>query len=209
MGTFYRDYGKRALDVVFGLCAMPFVAASFAIAAPLIKLDDGGPIFYTAPRRGYKGRVFNMYKYRSMKVNSPVLKAADGSTLSSDDDPRLTRVGRFLRKTSLDEFPQFVNVLKGDMSIIGPRPNLANTPYETLDDVRKKRLEVRPGVTGYSQAYFRNSITQDEKFANDCYYVDWCSLSFDVRIFLKTLQSVIKSKNVTNSDTMNSGTAVR
>lgn len=209
MGAFYRDYGKRALDVVFGLCAMPFVAASFAIAAPLIKLDDGGPIFYTAPRRGYKGRVFNMYKYRSMKVNSPVLKAADGSTLSSDDDPRLTRVGRFLRKTSLDEFPQFVNVLKGDMSIIGPRPNLANTPYETLDDVRKKRLEVRPGVTGYSQAYFRNSITQDEKFANDCYYVDQCSLSFDARIFLKTLQSVIKSKNITNSDSANTETAIR
>lgn len=198
MGTFYRDYGKRALDVVLGLCSLPFVAVSFAIAAPLIKLDDGGPIFYTAPRRGYKGQVFNMYKYRSMKENSPVLKASDGSTLSSDDDPRLTRVGRLLRKTSLDEFPQFLNVLKGDMSIIGPRPNLTTTPYEELDSIRKKRLEVRPGVTGYNQAYFRNSVSMEEKFANDCYYVDHVSLGFDARIFFETIRSVIASRSVTN-----------
>lgn len=205
MGSFYRDHGKRALDVVFGLCAMPFVAASFVVAAPLIKLDDGGPIFYTAPRRGYKGRVFNMYKYRSMKVNSPVLKAADGSTLSSDDDPRLTHVGRFLRKTSLDEFPQFINVLKGDMSIIGPRPNLTTTPYDELDEVGKKRLEVKPGVTGYNQAYYRNSVTMEEKFLHDCYYVDHVSLAFDVRIFLKTLESVLASRGVVNSTVAKGG----
>lgn len=198
MSTFYRDHGKRALDVVFGLCAMPFVVVSFVIAAPLIKLDDGGPIFYTAPRRGIRGRPFNMYKYRSMKVNSPVLHAADGSTLSSDKDPRLTRVGLFLRKTSLDEFPQFVNVLKGDMSIIGPRPDVPAKDYSELSDLQRKRLEVRPGVTGYNQAFFRNSVSPEEKYQNDCYYVDNLSFAMDVKVFLKTLQSVIASKNVSN-----------
>lgn len=89
----YKAFGKRLLDIVVGICALPFVALSFIICAALIKLDDGGPIFYNAPRRGYRGRVFTMYKFRSMKVNSPVLKSSDGSTLSSDSDPRLTRVG--------------------------------------------------------------------------------------------------------------------
>ena len=200
MGAFYRDYGKRALDLALGVCSMPFVAVSFLVAAPLIKLDDGGPIFYTAPRRGYKGKEFRMYKYRSMKVNSPVIKAADGSTLSSDDDPRLTRAGKILRKTSLDEFPQFINVLKGDMSIIGPRPNLTTTPYEDLDAIGKKRLEVRPGITGYNQAYYRNSVSMQEKFEHDCFYVDHVSLPFDIRIFLKTMQTVVLSRGVTNKD---------
>lgn len=200
MSTFYRDHGKRILDIVFGLCALPFVAASFVVAAPLIKLDDGGPIFYAASRRGCKGSTFQIYKYRSMKVNSPILKAADGSTLSSDDDPRLTRVGRMLRKTSLDEFPQFINVLKGDMSIVGPRPNLVSIPYEALDEVQKKRLVVRPGVTGYNQAYFRNSVSMEQKFENDCYYVDHVSLIFDIRIFFKTIGSVLRSRGVANTN---------
>lgn len=196
----YKRFGKRALDIVAGVCSMPFVAAAFIVCAPLIKLSDGGPVFYSAPRLGYRGKVFTMYKFRSMKVDSPVLKNEDGSTFSSGDDPRLTKVGHFLRKTSLDEFPQFINVLKGDMSVIGPRPNMPGGDYESFDDLRKKRLEVRPGITGYNQAYFRNSVDMDTKFRNDCYYVDNCSLAFDFKILGKTLASVLTSKNIDYAD---------
>lgn len=196
----YKRFGKRLLDIAVGVCSLPFVAVAFAICAPLIKLSDGGPVFYNAPRRGYKGKVFTMYKFRSMKVGSPVLKNADGSTLSSGDDPRLTKFGHILRKTSLDEFPQFINVLKGDMSIVGPRPNMPGGNYDQFDDVRKKRLEVRPGITGYNQAYFRNSVDMDTKFMNDCYYVDHCSLLFDLKILGRTFASVLSSKNVDYSD---------
>ena len=101
-----------------------------------------------------------------------------------------------MRKLSIDELPQILNVLIGDMSFVGPRPTLASVPYEQLDDVRKKRLTVRPGITGYSQAYFRNSITQDEKFAYDCHYVDHVSFLFDVKILIQTVLSVVRSRNI-------------
>lgn len=192
----YKHFFKRAIDILVSLIALPFVLLVVAVCAPLIYFTDKGPVFYNATRRGRNGKTFTMYKLRSMYVNSPVLKNSDGSTLTSDTDPRVTKIGRILRKLSLDEFPQFLNVLKGDMSLVGPRPTLANTPYEELPDDRKKRLAVRPGVTGYAQAYFRNSITQDEKFAHDCEYVDRVSFIFDVKILFMTAYSVVASKNI-------------
>mgnify|MGYP000831892889 FL=1 len=131
-----------------------------------------------------------------MKVNAPDLRNADGSTFNSDHDPRVTRTGRFMRKTSIDEIPQILNVLKGDMSFIGPRPVLANKPYTEYDEIRRKRLTVRPGITGYSQAFFRNSITQDEKFQYDCYYVDHLTFRLDVKILFVTVYSVLRRKNI-------------
>ena len=192
----YRKFIKRLLDIVISLMALPFVVLVIIVFAPIIWLTDKGPVFYNATRRGMNGKNFKMFKLRSMKVNSPVLRNADGSTYSGDDDPRVTKIGRIMRKLSIDELPQILNVLIGDMSFVGPRPTLASVPYEQLDDVRKKRLTVRPGITGYSQAYFRNSITQDEKFAYDCHYVDHVSFLFDVKILIQTVLSVVRSRNI-------------
>ena len=192
----YRRYLKRVLDFCLALVATPFVLIVILVAGVAIYVDDPGPIFYNAPRRGKDGCEFKMLKLRSMYVNSPDIKNADGSTFNGDNDPRVTKVGRILRKLSIDEVPQILNVLVGDMSFIGPRPTLTTTPYEQLDDMRKKRLEVRPGITGYAQAYYRNSITQNEKFRCDCEYVDRVSFVTDVKILFKTAVSVIKRENI-------------
>lgn len=192
----YKKYIKRLLDFLLALIATPFVLLAIAIMAPFIYLEDKGPVFYNATRRGRNGKNFKMFKLRSMYVNSPDLKAADGSTFNSAKDPRVTKIGRFMRKTSVDELPQILNVLIGDMSFIGPRPTLAKTPYEQLPEERKKRLQVRPGITGYAQAYYRNSITQDEKFKHDCYYAENVSFVLDVKILLQTVKSVFMRENV-------------
>ena len=194
----YKKIGKRLIDLVISIIGLPFFGIIFIIFAPIIKLTDNGPVFYNAERLGWKGKVYRMYKFRSMRVNAPDIRNADGSTYNGDDDPRVTKIGRIMRKTSVDETPQILNVLKGDMSIIGPRP-FVTTHYEgynKLDEKRKKRLEVRPGITGYSQAYYRNSIGQQEKIDNDCYYVDHVSLGLDVKIFFQTIRSVLKRENI-------------
>ncbi len=189
---------KRLFDIILSLIALPFVLLLIVIFAPIIYFTDKGPVFYNAPRLGKKGKVFKMYKLRSMKVNAPDIKNADGSTYNGDNDPRVTKVGRFIRKTSIDEFPQFLNVLKGDMSFIGPRAHLTTNykGYDLLDEPHKKRLEVRPGITGYSQAYYRNSITSDKKMENDIYYVENISLWLDIKILFKTVFSVLKRENI-------------
>ena len=192
----YKKFFKRAIDILLSLIALPFVLLVVAIMAVFIYLEDRGPVFYNATRRGRNGKNFKMFKLRSMYVNSPDLKNADGSTFNSDKDPRVTKVGRFMRKTSVDELPQILNVLIGDMSFVGPRPTLAVTPYEDLPPINKKRLTVRPGITGYAQAYYRNSITQQEKFEYDCYYVDNVSLLLDIKILFKTAFSVLKRENI-------------
>lgn len=192
----YRKYVKRVLDVVIALMALPFVGLVILLLAPFIWLEDRGPVFYNALRMGRNGRVFRMFKLRSMQVNAPALKNADGSAYSGNDDPRVTRIGRIMRKLSVDELPQILNVLIGDMSFVGPRPNLATRSYQEMDEVRRKRLTVRPGITGYSQAYFRNAIPQQEKFLNDCYYVDHMSFLFDVKILLQTVKSVLRARNI-------------
>lgn len=192
----YRKFGKRLLDIVVSLIALPFVGLVILVFAPIIYLTDKGPVFYNAPRRGRNGRVFKMFKLRSMRVNAPLLKNADGSAYSGDDDPRTTKIGRIMRKLSVDELPQILNVLLGDMSFVGPRPTLVAGDYDQFDEIRKKRLTVRPGITGYAQAYFRNSITQEEKFRCDCEYVDRLSFRFDIQILLQTVLSVVRSRNI-------------
>ncbi len=195
---FYRLFVKRFLDLLFCLVGLPFFLLAFVVVAPMIYFSDRGPVFYTAPRLGYKGKVFRMFKFRSMRVNAPDLRNADGSTFNGDNDPRVTSIGRLLRKTSLDEVPQFLNVLLGDMSLVGPRPFVTThyVGYDKLDDAGKKRLEVRPGITGYSQAYFRNSIGQEEKIKNDIYYVENISFWLDVKIIFRTFMSVLKRENI-------------
>lgn len=192
----YRLFVKRLLDVIISLLALPFVGLAILVMAPLIYLEDKGPVFYNAPRRGKDGKEFKMFKLRSMYVNSPNLRNADGSTFNSENDARVTKVGRFLRKTSVDELPQILNVLIGDMSFIGPRPTLPNTPYKDLPELSKKRLSVRPGITGYVQAYYRNSIGQEEKVRLACYYVDHITFMMDMKIVFKTALSVLKRENI-------------
>ena len=192
----YKKFGKRALDILLSLIALPFVLLVIVIMAPFIYLEDRGPVFYNATRRGMNGKNFKMFKLRSMYVNSPNLRNADGSTFNSDKDPRVTKIGRFMRKTSVDELPQILNVLIGDMSFIGPRPTMATTPYDQLPEISKRRLVVRPGITGYAQAYYRNSITQQEKFQYDCYYAENISFAMDVKVLLQTVKSVLKRENI-------------
>lgn len=194
----YKAFGKRIIDFIICLLGLPFFVILFVIIAPIIKLTDKGPVFYVAERLGRKGRVYKMYKFRSMKVNAPDIRTSDGSTFNGDNDPRATKIGRIMRKTSIDETPQILNVLNGDMSIIGPRPFVTThyEGYDKLDEKGKKRLEVRPGITGYSQAYFRNSIGKEEKIDNDCYYADHVSFLLDIKIFFRTIISVFKRENI-------------
>lgn len=194
----YKHFFKRLIDILIGLIALPFVLLVIICCAPFIWLTDRGPVFYNATRAGKDYKPFKMFKLRSMYVNSPDLKNPDGSTFNSDNDPRVTPIGRILRKTSLDEFPQFLNVLKGDMSFIGPRPKLwkEGRKLEELEDNKRKSFMVKPGVTGYAQAYYRNSITQDEKFKWDAYYAENISFGMDVKIIFKTIKSVLFRENI-------------
>ena len=196
----YKSFFKRGIDFFISLLAAPFVLLVVLIMVPFIYFSDPGPIFYNADRMGLNGRPFKMLKLRSMYVNAPDLRNSDGSTFNSDHDPRVTKIGRLMRKMSIDEVPQILNVLKGDMSFIGPRPTLTTTPYENLNDIRKKRLTVRPGITGYAQAYFRNSISQNEKFAYDAEYVDKLSFSTDCQILFHTITSVLKRENIYSNE---------
>lgn len=195
----YQKYIKRFIDICFGIIGLIPLFFVTLFIAPAIFLTDRGPICYNAERLGKKGKPFKMYKFRSMKVNAPDIRNADGSTYNGDDDPRVTKIGRFMRKTSIDELPQFLNVLKGDMSVIGPRP-------DPLDDIniyteeQKKKLDVRPGITGYNQAYFRNAISQNDKFNNDLYYSKNISFWLDLKILFKTISTVLLRKNVYNDE---------
>ena len=192
----YRLYIKRILDILFSLIFLPFFVVIILTLTPFIRIWDQGPIFYNAYRMGKKGRRFKMFKFRSMKVNAPDLRNPDGSTYNAENDPRLTKIGRFLRKTSIDELPQLINVLIGDMSLVGPRPTLYSDKYPSYDEHTKKRYDVRPGITGYTQAYFRNSIGQEEKFKHDVWYVENLSFLLDMKILIKTFFSVIKRENI-------------
>ena len=191
----YARFGKRFLDILIGIVASPFVALILLILAPFIHFDDRRPVFYNAPRIGKDGREFKMYKLRSMKVNAPDLTMPDGSTYNGADDPRMTRMGRFMRKTSIDELPQIFNVVKGDMSLIGPRPDLKRETELYVGDEREKLL-VRPGITGYAAVCGRNALPWHERLALDVHYVHHLSFKLDVKIFFKTFATVFGQEGV-------------
>lgn len=191
----YKHFFKRLLDVLISLIALPFVLLTIIIFGPIIFFTDRGPIFYCGKRIGKNGKVFRMVKFRSMRVNSPDIRTESGDCYNSADDPRVTKIGKFLRKTSIDELPQFFNIFIGQMSLIGPRPDPVDW-LEKYTEEEKMFLKVRPGITGYSQAYFRNSIEAKEKIKNDVYYAINCSFALDCRIILKTIKTVFKRENV-------------
>lgn len=192
----YKHFLKRIIDIIIGLIALPFVLIVIIIFGPIIYFTDKGPIFYNATRVGKDYKPFKMFKLRSMYVNSPDIRNADGSTFNSDNDPRVTPIGRIMRKTSLDEFPQFLNVLIGDMSFIGPRPSTPKIFEEKITATMEKHFEVKPGITGYTQAYYRNSIEKEKRYELDAYYAENISLILDIKIMFKTIFTVIKSKNI-------------
>lgn len=191
----YQYVIKRLLDIVFALIALPIFLIVLIPVAIAIKLDDRGPVFYNAPRLGKNMKPFKMYKFRSMVVNAPDLRNADGTTYNSEDDPRVTRVGKILRKTSIDEIPQILNVLKGDMSFVGPRPSPLGNKDMYPEEFFEK-FKVRPGITGYNQALLRNQSTMEQRIANDQYYVNNISFVLDAKIILMTVLSVLKRENI-------------
>ncbi len=188
-------YIKCILDYIFALVGLILLLPLFLIIALLIKFDSKGPVFFLQERLGQNGKVFKIYKFRTMVDGAIEM----GSGLRTDEgDPRITKVGNILRKTSLDELPQLINIIKGEMSIIGPRPPVPYHPrkYDEYSAEQKKRFTVRPGISGYAQVVLRNAGTWDERIELDLEYVQKMSFSFDLYIFLKTINTVVRKKNI-------------
>ena len=201
----YKSFIKSLLDIIIGILVFPIFLVIFIVLAPIIKLEDNGPVFYKALRVGKNGKNFMIYKFRSMKVDAPDIRMSDGSTYNGKNDPRVTKIGSIMRMTSLDEIPQILNVIKGEMSIIGPRPTIPNKKNESVNSLRLERRKVRPGITGYTQAYFRNSIPQDEKLKYDVDYVKKLSFTLDCKILFQTMKTVIKRDNIYVNDSRKQG----
>ena len=183
------DRVKRAIDVVLVLIGMVLLAPLFAVLAWKVRRELGSPVLFTQARPGLHGEVFRLRKFRTMTDE----RGADGRLLP--DEQRLTRFGRFLRSTSLDEIPEMVNVLRGEMSLVGPRPLLVEY-LEHYTPEQHRRHEVRPGITGWAQINGRNNMTWDDKLALDVWYVDHRSLWLDVRILLRTLWVMVTRQGV-------------
>ena len=193
--TPYVKYVKRIFDIVLGAIAFIFFCLIYIPVAIAIKIEDGGPVFYKAKRMGKDSVVYDMYKFRSMIVNAPNWTNEDGSTYNAPDDERVTRVGKFIRKTSIDEMPQIINVLIGNMTLIGPRASGAGALGTYLPDEEHK-MKVKPGITGYVQAYYRNGLTVREKRLKDAWYAENVTFWLDIKIFFKTISTVLKAEKV-------------
>ncbi|MFX1706481.1 Sugar transferase involved in LPS biosynthesis (colanic, teichoic acid) [Chitinophaga ginsengisegetis] len=185
----YRNLFKPLVDISAALLALVLLSPVMAVLIVLLTIANNGKPFFLQPRPGKNGRVFRVIKFKTMNDR----KGADGRLLP--DEIRLTPVGKFVRKTSLDEIPQLINVLKGDMSLIGPRPLLVD--YLPLyNATQHRRHEVRPGITGWAQVNGRNAISWEQKFEYDVWYVDNISLALDIKIAWMTVQKVIKSEGI-------------
>lgn len=191
----YANYVKRGIDVV-GAFLLLFAAWPFmVIAAIAIKVSDPkGPVLFKQERPGKDENIFKIYKFRTMQVAT---HDAEGNRLS--DMERMTKIGKILRKTSLDEFPQFFNVLKGDMSFIGPRPLLVQY-LKHYNEEQRRRHNVRPGISGWAQVNGRNAISWEEKFKLDVWYADNIGLKTDLKVLVKTIKNVLTSKDINNSE---------
>ena len=192
---------KRITDVLFSGIGLIILSPVFVIVAIAIKLDSKGPIFFKQDRVGKDEELFSMYKFRSMVVNAEELKKAlenqnemSGPMFKMKKDPRITRVGRFIRKTSIDELPQLVNVIKGDMSLVGPRPSLPKE-VEQFEPWMKERLTVQPGITCFWQVMGRNNIDFQQWMLLDIKYVETRSIIVDIKLIFKTFFVLFGDKN--------------
>ena len=195
------DVVKRIIDIVLGTIGMIICLPIFIIIAILIKTDSKGPVFFKHTRVGKNGKVLKIYKFRTMVQNAeeliksftPEQKKEFEENFKLENDPRVTKVGRILRKTSLDELPQIINILKGEMCIIGPRP-IIESELEKYGKNKNKFLSVAPGLTGYWEANGRSDVSYEERMALELYYVDHRSLWLDLKIFVKTIGSVLTGR---------------
>lgn len=190
----YAKYIKRGIDVFISLMALVLFWWVYAIIAVIVAINLGTPVLFTQDRPGKNGKIFKLYKFRSMSN----AKDENGNLLPDKD--RLNRFGRLLRSTSLDELPELFNILKGDMSLIGPRPLLVKY-LEHYNEYEKRRHEVRPGLTGLAQVSGRNAATWKERFHKDVEYVDNISFALDVKIFFLTIKKVFVREGIEYKDT--------
>lgn len=193
----YQHFFKRVLDILLAILVLLVPLPLYLLIAIAVKVDSKGPVLFKQERLGRGGRVFCMYKFRSMCVDAERM----GQGVYSDRrDTRVTRVGRFLRATSLDELPQAINVLKGDMSFIGPRPPLTYHPWpiEDYTSEQKRMFDVRPGITGWAQIHGRKAIGWDERIELSVYYVDHLSFWLDAKIFFLTIPKVLSNADNEN-----------
>lgn len=189
----YRHFFKRFFDLLFSILIFIVSSPILLLVAVAIKIDSKGPVIFVQERVGKDGKVYDMYKFRSMCVGA---EQQEGGVFCKKGDARVTKVGAFIRATSIDELPQLVNIIKGDMSLIGPRPVLTYYPKQwneyTQDEL--KRFEVLPGVTGWAAVHGRKTNTVEARFAYDNYYVDNLSLMLDIKIIFMTIKSVLTNE---------------
>lgn len=192
---FYERFVKRPQDFICALLALIVLSPVFLVVAILVRTKLGSPVIFKQERPGLNGKIFTLYKFRSMTD----ARDAEGNLLP--DDVRLTRFGKTLRSTSLDELPELINILKGDMAVVGPRPLLVS--YLPLyNEHQARRHEVRPGFTGYAQIHGRNAISWEEKFDYDVYYVDHVSFLMDWKIILATIRTVMKREGISSASSV-------
>lgn len=185
----YKKYIKRLLDIIFSFALLILLLPLFIILALLVRVNLGSPVIFVQDRPGYKERIFKCYKFRTMTNEKDI----SGNLLA--DEKRLTVFGKFLRSTSLDEIPEFFNILKGDMSFVGPRPLLVS--YLPLyNEEQHKRHDALPGLTGYAQVHGRNDTTWLDRFKKDIYYVDNVSFILDIKIIFLTVKNVFLQKGI-------------
>ena len=191
-------YFKRFCDVVISAVALVVLSPVLLITAVLIKLESRGPVIFKQQRLGYKGIPFYIYKFRSMCVGA---EQQGTGVYSYKGDKRITRVGRIIRATSIDELPQLVNILKGDMSLIGPRPALTYHPwpFDQYTEQQKRMFDVRPGVTGWAQVNGRKEVPWPERIELNVFYVDHVSFRLDAKIFFMTIFKVFTNANNNNT----------
>lgn len=189
----YCKYVKRMLDVVFSLVLIFFLLLPMLIISVAIRAESSGKVIFKQKRCGRRGRIFICYKFRTMSVDAP-----DNMPASDFHDRKkyITRVGKFLRRTSLDELPQLFNVLKGDMSLVGPRPLIFEEENIHARRTESGVYELRPGITGMAQVSGRNLLNDDEKLKNDCYYLDNLRFRLDFKILFRTVGKVFQSEGL-------------
>ena len=190
---------KWICDFIASLIGLIILLPLFIIIAILIKIDSKGPVFFLQERLGKDGKTFKMYKFRTMVKNA---ENKGSGIYTSKEDPRITKIGHFLRKTSLDELPQLINILKGEMSLVGPRPPVPYHPYkyEEYSKKQKKRFNVKPGITGYAQVSGRNKLSWDERIEYDIKYVNKRNLLLDIKIIFFTFYKLFKKEEIYRGD---------
>lgn len=191
----YKNYIKRILDFLLSLTALLILAIPLIIVGLLIRIKLGSPIFFRQPRPGKNAKIFKIFKFRTMNN----AKDKNGNLLA--DNLRLTKFGKFIRSTSIDELPELINILKGDMLIVGPRPLLVEY-LDLYNEEQKHRHDVRPGLTGLAQVNGRNSITWEEKFKYDIEYVKNVTFINDCKIILKTIEKVVQRDGINATETV-------